>query len=196
MSVLFPYELRKDGKVIEDSMLQVEVTQAEIKEIAKKMESNGGFPVDTCELTNLSNRIYDTLYIDVLTEKFPGEENFDNYEFYLCDRVPEELIEKAEEFVMGKVVDQNFYLMVDGEEVRSSLNMGISHNAFQKMKEVIQKGPFDLSDFDRLKLYYPNVYEEVAGLILEWAYKYCIREYNEEKECILKEFSYQIYEDL
>lgn len=194
--VSFYYEIRKNGEVIEQPKIDIEVTRNEIQEVASIIERNGGQPVDMCELQNLSDRIYDTLFIDELTDKFPDEENFDDYEIILDKKVPDELIRKADELVKFKNVDQTFYLLVNGEEKRNSFSLQIPNNAFRKMKEIAMNPTDGKTDFESLKEREPEVYAEVTDLIFEWAYKCSIREYDEPKECILKEFPYQVYESI
>lgn len=194
-SVSFSYEIRKNGEVIEQSMIEMEITQNEIQKVADIMECNSGYPVEMCGLQSLSDRIYDSLYIE-LSDKFLDEENFEDYEIILDEKVPDELTEKADELVKFKDVDQTFYLIVDGEEKSCSFLLQISNNVFRKMREVAMNPTEGKSDFDSLKEREPEVYAEVAGLIFEWAYKRSIRDYDESKECVLKEFPYQVYESI
>lgn len=195
-AVSFSYEIRKNGEIIEHPMIDVEITQNEIQEVASIIENNGGYPVDMCELQSLSERIYEILFVDELTDRFPEEENFDSYEVILDEKAPEELIEKADELVKFKDVDQTFYLIVDGEEKSNSFLLQISNNAFRKMKEIAMNPAEGKTDFESLKEREPEVYAEVTGLIFEWAYKRSIHDYGEPKECILKEFPYQVYESI
>lgn len=193
MVVRFAYEISKNGQVIDQPTIDFAVGQKDIQKLAKLMEDNGGYPVEMGALQSLSKKIYDKLYDEVFTKILPDEENFDDIDIYLDEEIPAELVEKADELVKHKDVEQPFYLLVDGEEKRFSIWMQISNTAFRKMKEIAMHPTEGKPDFESLKEREPEVYAELIDMIFECAYKCSIREYDAEKECVLKEFPYQVY---
>ena len=196
VEVLVNYRVYKGEERVANETLKRTITDKEIKEVASIMERNGGYPVKMCELESLSNQIIEDIYIDEVTSLFPDEEEYDDYYVELDENMPQDLLMAAQRYVKYKDVDVSFYLDVDGSEVRSSFLLRITQNAFDKMSEAVLSGPHDKSDFDVLKEHAPEAYKEMTDLIFEWAYKLCIRDYGEAKPCILKEFPYQVYENL
>lgn len=182
--------------MVADDTLSIKVSEDELKEVASIMEKNGGYPVDMCELESLHDRIMEKVYVDEINRLFPDEEDFEDYSAVLYDAMPLDLRFAAQEYIKYKDVDQTFYLDVDGKEVRDSFLLRVTQNAFTKMVEVANSDKHDKSDFDLLKEYAPEAYNEMTELIFEWAYKYSVREYGEPKPCVLKEFPYQVYESL
>lgn len=193
MVVRFAYEISKNGQVVDQPTIDFAVGQKDIQKLAKLMEDNGGYPVEMGALQSLSKKIYDKLYDEVFTKILPDEENFDDIDIYLDEEIPAELVEKTDELVKHKDVEQPFYLLVDGEEKLFSIWMQISNTAFRKMKEIAMHPTEGKTDFESLKEREPEVYAELTDMIFECAYKYSIREYDAEKECVLKEFPYQVY---
>ena len=182
--------------MVADEMLKHSVTDEEIKEVAAIMERNGGYPVEMRELEKLSDQILEDIYIDEITRLYPDEEDYDDYYVELNEVMPQNLLMAAQQYIKYKDVDVTFYLDVEGSEVSSSFLLRVTQNAFDKMREVAKSGPHYKSDFDVLKEQAPEAYKEMSDLIFEWAYKLCIRDYGEAKPCVLKEFPYQVYENL
>lgn len=149
-----------------------------------------------CELQELSEELTETIYTQELEEFFPDEDDCSCFEVCPCEEMPVELIEAADKYVKYKDVDQDFYLDVDGEEVKSSFLLRISNDAFCKMKKIVTSGSYEKSDFDMLKELEPEAFQEVAELVFEWAFKYSMRVYDAEKPCVLKNFPYQVYDNL
>jgi len=196
MKICFNYRIFKGEDVVADDTVKVCVPEEEIKNAAAIMEKNGGYPVDMCELESISSLVLEDIYVKEIERLFPYEDDFEDYYVELYDSMPLDLRFAAQEYIKYKDVDQTFYLDVDGKEVRSSFLLRVTQNAFNKMVEVANSDKHDKADFDILKEYAPEAYKEMTELIFEWAFKYSIREYGEPKTCMLKEFPYQVYENL
>jgi len=196
VEILVNYRVYKGEEMVADEMLKHSVTDEEIKEVAAIMERNGGYPVEMRELEKLSDQILEDIYIDEITRLYPDEEDYDDYYVELNEVMPQNLLMAAQQYIKYKDVDVTFYLDVEGSEVSSSFLLRVTQNAFDKMREVAKSGPHYKSDFDVLKEQAPEAYKEMSDLIFEWAYKLCIRDYGEAKPCVLKEFPYQVYENL
>lgn len=194
--IYFNYRVFKGDDMVADESVALSLSENEIKKVAAVMQSNGGFPVDMCELENLSDRLIDEIYINELTRLFPDEEDLGDFDVEVDDAMPSDLCEAAEQYIQYKDVDQTFYLDVDGREVKQSFGLRVSQHAFHQMVEVVKSGKHDTSDFDTLKEQAPEAYKEMSELIFEWADKYCMSVYGEPKACRLKEFPYQVYESL
>ena len=196
VTIYFPYEIYKDGELVEKALTDKDFEEEDLKAVAEVLEKHGGYAVEMCELQELSEELTETIYTQELEEFFPDEDDCSCFEVCLCEEMPTELIEAADKSVKYKDVDQDFYLDVDGEEVKSSFLLRISNDAFCKMKKIVTSGSYDKSDFDMLKELEPEAYQEVAELVFEWAFKYSMRVYDAEKPCVLKNFPYQVYDNL
>lgn len=196
VTIYSPYEIYKDGEFVQSAMHEKDFNEDELKAVAEVLERHGGYPVEMCELQELSGELMESIYVDELNDLYPNLDDNSCLEAYLCEEMPTELIEAADKFVKYKDVDQDFYLDVDGEEVKSSFLLRISNDAFCKMKKIVTSGSYDKSDFDMLKELEPETYQEVAELVFEWAFKYSMRVYDAEKPCVLKNFPYQVYVNL
>ena len=196
VTIYFPYEIYKDGELVEKALTDKDFEEEDLKAVAEVLEKHGGYAVEMCELQELSEELTETIYTQELEEFFPDEDGCSCFEVCLCEEMPVELIEAADKYVKYKDVDQDFYLDVDGEEVKSSFLLRISNDAFCKMKKIVTSGSYEKSDFDMLKELEPEAYQEVAELVFEWAFKYSMRVYDAEKPCVLKNFPYQVYDNL
>ena len=196
VTIYFPYEIYKDGELVEKALTDKDFEEEDLKAVAEVLEKHGGYAVEMCELQELSQELTETIYTQELEEFFPDEDDCSCFEVCLCEEMPVELIEAADKYVKYKDVDQDFYLDVDGEEVKSSFLLRISNDAFCKMKKIVTSGSYEKSDFDMLKELEPEAYQEVAELVFEWAFKYSMRVYDAEKPCVLKNFPYQVYDNL
>ena len=190
------YRIYKGEEIVANETHKSVVTEKEVKEVASIMERNGGYPVEMCDLESLSDQILNDIYINEITSLFPDEKDFSDYHVELDETMPQDLRMAAQRYIKYKDVDLVFYLDVDGTEKRNSFLLQVTQNAFDKMREVVLSGPHNKTDFDVLKEKAPEAYKEMTELIYEWAYKLCVREYGEAKPCILKEFPYQVYENL
>ena len=196
VTIYFPDEIYKDGELVEKALTDKDFEEEDLKAVAEVLEKHGGYAVEMCELQELSEELTETIYTQELEEFFPDEDDCSCFEVCLCEEMPVELIEAADKYVKYKDVDQDFYLDVDGEEVKSSFLLRISNDAFCKMKKIVTSGSYEKSDFDMLKELEPEAYQEVAELVFEWAFKYSMRVYDAEKPCVLKNFPYQVYDNL
>ena len=185
-----------DDEEVANDLLELELDKENLMEVASIMEEHGGYPVEMCELQSLESWILDTIYEDEFERLFPDVEDFDGYYVEIAQDMPQELILAAQEYIKYRDVDQTFYLDMNGTEVKSSFLLRVSQSAFDKMREAVLSGPHDKSDFEVLKEQAPDAYQEISELVFEWAFKYSVREYGEPKLCILKEFPYQVYENL
>lgn len=194
-AINFAYTLTKKGEVIDQSTIEIEISQEEVVSVAEIMKRNGGYPVEMCALEDICEKIYNVLYIDVLCEMFPNEEITEDYMFDLDKKMPDEMVALAEKVVAFKNVDQMVYLKVDGtNENKQMFRLQISNEAFYKMREIAMNASADKTDYENFKENAPEIYSEVSALAFECAYKYCMREYGEPKACVLREFPYQVYE--
>ena len=194
--IYFPYEVYKYGELVNNGLLEREFCEEELKAIAGILEKHGGYAVEMCDLEDFYDELIDSININELDVLYPDEEDHSSYEACLCDGMPSDLIETVDKYVKFKDVDQDFYLDVDGEEIKSSFLLRISNDAFNKMKQIASGSPYEKSDYEMLKEKEPETYQEIAGQVLEWAYKYSMRVYNCNKPCTLKNFPYQVFESL
>jgi hypothetical protein len=196
VTISFPFEIYNNGEFIDNAILERTFDENELKALAEILEKHGGYAVDMCDLEDFYEELTETANYDELDELYPDEEDFSGYRSYLCDEMPSDLIEAVDKYVKFKDVDQDFYLDVDGEEVKSSFLLRISNDAFNKMKQIVAGDPYDKSDYEMLKEKAPEAYEEIANKVSEWASEYCMKIYNSEKPCTLKNFPYQVFENM
>lgn len=175
-----------------------QVTDRMMEKVVEAMIANDGFHVELDDVAKLGDEVFDQALMqhgDFLNsdDEFYWEKN----NLVLDEKLPDELLADAERMLGYKNMYFDYYYILDGEEHKHSDLCGITNASFNAMVHAVSQLPQGVNAFDFLKTLAPEAYEEIAGIVLvEAAFKYGMREYNKNIHAYLKDFPYQVYENV
>ncbi len=193
----FNYQLVNDitNEMIHMGTVVLELSDKELAKVAKAITDNDGFAVSLPEITWLDERVYE-LAIDDCYNYADDDFDWDDARIVLEEDLPHELFDAT----TGKddlvTVDCHFYFMKDGKEQMQTLQLGVTRDVFQAMIDVVKLGRTIGTDFDNLKEVNPEAYAHSAEWALEYAFKWGMTHYECDIHAYLKEFPYQVYENV
>lgn len=172
------------------------LSEKEIRQVAAIMDGNGGHPVEMAALESLTEKIEENIYVSRLQESLPDDADLDSVFVQLQEKMPEELVEAADQYVRLKSVTIAYYFQKDGEEIKREGEFGISPTEFNAMRKAVLSGETRETDFALLKDLFPEEHRMVADLVEEWAFKESVTQFGRPLPIKLKEFPYQVYVNL
>lgn len=166
-----------------------DISEKEIKETARIMDENGGFPVEFHVLQSVWNNIGEEACFFYDDNFAPADEDFWNiYTFEIGEDMPEDLVKLAEQYVTRKTVDIVFYAK-DGKG--EAISCDLRPATYWTMIEAAKTNDGSKTDFEHLEETHPEAFEEVKNLVLGR-----LKETGKEVEGFhLKEFPYQVLEN-
>ena len=194
--ISFSYDVINGSEIIAQETITVSLSEKEIRQVASTMDKNGGHPVEMAALEILTEKIEENIYVNKLPELLPEDADLDNVFVKLQEKMPEELVEVADQYVRLKNVTIAYYLQKDGEEIKREAAFGISSAEFNAMRKAILSGETRETDFALLEDLFPEEFQKVADLVEEWAYKESVTQYRRPLPTTLKEFPYQVLTNL
>lgn len=195
-NITFSFAVLNGSEIIAQEILTIGLSDREIRHTAAVMDKNGGYPVEMAALENLTDKILEEIYVNKLPELLPEDAELDNIFVQIQGKMPDELVEAAERYIHLKNVTIAYYLQKDGEEIKREAGFGISPAEFNAMRKAILSEETRETDFDLLKVLFPEEYRKVAELVEEWAYKESVTQFGRPLPVNLKEFPYQVYVNL
>ena len=194
----FNYQLVNDttSEMIHMGTVALELKDNELTQVAEAITNNGGFAVSLPEISWLDERV-GALAVDDYQFNF-ADDNFDweNVRLVLDENLPQELVDAATEKDDLISVDCHFYYMKDGKEKMETVLLGVTRDVFKAMIEVVKLCRTIGTDFDNLKDVNPEAYARSGEWALEYAFKWGMTHYNCDIHAYLKEFPYQVYENV
>ena len=195
-TISFSYTALNGNEIIAQEIISVKLSENELRQVAEVMSANGGHQVELCALEKNSERLLEEIFAKQLPEILPEDTEWENVFVQLQEEMPKELVEAADEYVLLKNVTINYYIQKDGTELNHEGEYGISPKAFAAMKKTALSEENRESDFGLMKQLFPKEYNEVAELVMEYAFKECVRDFGQGFPALLKEFPYQVYTNL
>lgn len=167
----------------------------DIKDVAKAMkEKNGGHPVELVDAATIVDKVVNAVLENVLVDKCPELECYDDVFVEVQEKMPAELIKAADEYIDMKHADVKYSAVVDGVEYSGTAPLGLTPEVFNTMVEAVSQDHHGLSDFDFLKEFAPEAYDTILDWTREWAFKECMTAHGVEVLANIKDFPVQVYE--
>lgn len=187
----------ESGQTIYTGSKAVDLSEKEIKQVASIMELHDGYAVEICDLKDLHDKVwnYCILYYQDLCASTNREFDWDSMSLQVQENMPKELVTAAEPYIVNKSVDINYYYLLNGEERKMTVKASIPAEVFNTMVEMVKSGKTGKSDFELLREIDDVAYHNILYCSLEDAYKEMKCNANEQ-EPYLKEFPYQVYDNL
>lgn len=194
----FNYQIVNDitSEMIHMGSVALELTNEEVAKVAKAITDNGGFAVAMPDITWLDERVCE-LAMDEYQRDYADEDfDWDDASIILNENLPQELMDAATEKEDNMIVDCHFYFIKDNKEQMQTKQLGVSRKVFQAMIDVVKLGKTIGTDFDNLKDVNPEAYAHSGEWALEYAFKWGMAHYECDIHAYLKEFPYQVYENV
>ena len=181
------YDLNTDETIDRKSM-EVEVTDKQLREIAKVMENNGGLAPEFSVFQDVYDYLCEECFMDYQENYAPDDEEFwEQNSIDLGEELPDELLQAAEIYVKHKEVNIIYYYEEEGVEKTGNALVQLPSATYQAMVEAAKTKLSEKEDFAHLKDTCPKVYDEVKKLVANEAG-------DAMTNFILKEFPYQVLE--
>lgn len=194
-SIPFSFTLFNGEEVLCHDIFDMTLSESDIRSVAKAMtDRNGGHPLELADAGTINDKIAGKIISEVLPERFPDLDSYDDVCVEVQEDMPEELIAAADEYIPVKSADVRYYASVDGKDYNGVAPLGLSPSVFNVMVEAATKDHHGLSDFDFLKEYAPDAF----SLVLEWtrecAFKENFSRCGVKVDAVIREFPLQVYE--
>lgn len=194
----FNYQIVNDitRDMIHMGIVALELNDKELAKVAKAITDNGGFAVTLPEIIWLDERVCELAMDDY--QRYYADEDFDwnDVRLVIDEDLPQELVDAATEKYDNLIVDCHFYFTKDGKEQMQTMQLGVTRDVFQAMIDVVKLGRTIGTDFDNLKEVNPEAYAHSGEWALEYAFKWGMTHYECDIHAYLKEFPYQVYENV
>ena len=175
-------------ETIDRKSMEVEVTDKQLREMAKVMENNGGFAPEFSVFQDVYDYLCEECFMDYQENYAPDDEEFwEQNSIDLGEQLPDELLQAAEIYVKHKEVNIIYYYEEEGAEKTGNALVQLPSATYQAMVEAAKTKLSEKEDFAHLKDTCPKVYDEVKKLVANEAGD-AITDF------ILKEFPYQVLE--
>ena len=176
------------NETVDRKSMEVEVTDKQLREMAKVMENNGGFAPEFSVFQHVYDYLCEECFMDYQENYAPDDEDFwDIYSIDLGDSLPDELLQAAEKYVRYKEVDIVYYYENDGEGKTGNALVQLPSATYRAMVEAARTKPSEREDFAHLKETFPHVFDEVMLLVAK-------ETGGGKANFILREFPYQVLE--
>lgn len=196
-SIPFSFTLLNGESVLCNDIFNASLSEADVKAVAAAMmQHNGGHPVELVDAGTIIDKVSDQIIGDVLIERFPDLECYDEVYVELQEDMPAELVAAADGYISSKAADVKYYASVDGKEYDGIAPLGLTPEVFNAMVEAASKDHHGLSDFDFLKEDAPEAYDQILDWTKEWAFKENMRIHGIKVDAEIREFPLQVYERL
>lgn len=176
------------NETIDRKSMDLEVTDMQIRELAKVMEENGGFAPELSVFQNLYEYLIDECINYYQAYFAPDDDEFwEKNTIEFGDKLPEELLQEAEKYVRHRDMIINYYYEDNGENKTGNAFVHMPSAIYWTMVEATKTKPSEKDDFDHLKDTCPIMYDEVRQLVAQ-------KTEDGKTNFILKEFPYQVLE--
>lgn len=176
------------NETIDRQTMEVEVTDKQLREMAKVMEDNGGFAPEFSVFQHIYDYLCEECIIDYQENYAPYDDDFwEKHNIELSDNVPEEMLQAVEKYIKNKEVNVIYYYEEDGEVRTGNALVKLPSATYRIMVETAKTKPSEKSDFEHLKDTCPEAFDEVIRLVASEAG-------GVQPHFILKEFPYQVLE--
>ena len=157
------YDLNTDETIDRKSM-EVEVTDKQLREIAKVMENNGGLAPEFSVFQDVYDYLCEECFMDYQENYAPDDEEFwEQNSIDLGEELPDELLQAAEIYVKHKEVNIIYYYEEEGVEKTGNALVQLPSATYQAMVEAAKTKLSEKEDFAHLKDTCPKVYDEVKS---------------------------------
>ena len=187
-TISFSFDILNGNEIIARETVNYKVTEKQLREIAVVMDGNGGHRVDLCALEGLTDALEEEIYIHRISEILPGVTDYDGIFVQLQEKMPDELVEAADEFVRMKDVTIPYYIQKDGTEIKREMLFGVSPKEYNAMRKTALSEEERDTDFGLMKRIFPEEYYKVAESVEENAFKECVRDFGQGSRLWSKSF--------
>ena len=191
-NIPFTLDIYMEDNFVQEETHTFKLSEKEVRQVAEAMDAIGGYPVEMCSLTRLEDRIIED-YIMYLTQVLPEDTDWDSLRVEIPDEMPEELVLAAESYIREKGADIAYYIQKDDEEIRRETAYAVSAKAFRDIMTAAASVRTEPTDFDQLRVLFPESYKEIRNLVLSNASVDCMTQFGREYPVVLKEFPSQVY---
>ena len=136
-TIPFGYNVFNGEDLIFSDICTMTLRESDIKKVADILQQNGGHPVIMGALSELSEKVLDTICDNVFCDKFPEDVEMDDIFVELDEKMPDELLAVVEDILRFKSADIRYYYQANGEEKYGNIVMGISVASFKKMVDAV-----------------------------------------------------------
>jgi hypothetical protein len=187
----------ESGQAIYTGSKAVDLSEKDIKQVASIMEQHGGYAVEICDLEDLHDKVWNYCigYYQDLCASTNKAFDWDSMSLEVQENMPKELVAAAEPYIVNKSVDINYYYLLNGKEEKMTVKASIPAEVFDKMVEMVKSGKTGKTDFELLRETDGVAYHNILYCSLEDACKE-MKGNAKEQEPYLKEFPYQVYDNL
>lgn len=193
-TIPFGYNVFNGEEYIFSDTCTMALSESDIKKVADILQQNGCHPEIMGDLPDLSDKVLETIFDNNFCDRLPEGVNLEDIFVELDEKMPDELLAVVEDVLQFKSADIRFYYQVNGKEKYGHMMMGISVSSFKKMVDAVAEDHHGLSDFDFLKEFAPEAFEEVNELAQECAYKECYSLYGATCVGEIREFPVEVYD--
>ena len=180
--------LTNTNETIDRITIEVNVTEKQLREMAKVIEDNGGFAPEFSVFQEVYDYLCEECFMDNQENYAPDDEEFwEKHSIDFDEQLPDELLQAAEKYVKFKEVNIIFYYEEDGEENNGNALVQLPSATYWAMVEEAKTKPSEIEDFEHLKDTCPKIYEDVKKLVANEAG-------DAKTNFFLKEFPYQVLE--
>ncbi len=177
------------NEIIDRKSMELKVTDKQIRDLAKVMENNGGYAPELSELHSMYEYLIEECINNYQECYAPDDDEF--WEKNTIDfegKIPDELLQVAENYVKYKEVNIIYYYEVNGEEKTGNAAIHLPTALYWSMVGVAKTKPSEREDFAHLKDTCPQIFDEVRRLVANVAGV-------AKNHFFLKEFPYQVLEE-
>ena len=176
------------NEIFDRKNIELEVTDRQLREMAKVMEDNGGYAPELSVFQKFYEYIIEKCIEEYDYNYAPNDEDFwEEYSIDFGEELPDELLQAVEEYVKYKEVSIIYYFEEEGEEKNGNALVQLPNSIYWTMVEAAKTKPSEKEDFEHLKDTCPKEFEEVEQLVASKAD-------DAQTDFILKEFPYQVLE--
>ena len=176
------------NEIIDRKSMELKVTDKQIRELAKVMESNGGYAPELSEFQSMYEYLIEECINNYQECYAPDDDEFwEKNTIDFEDKLPDELLQAAEKYVKYKMVNIIYYYEDGGEEKTGNASVQLPAALYWAMVGAVKTKPSEKDDFAHLKDTYPQIFDDVKRLVANEAG-------DAKNHFILKEFPYQVLE--
>jgi hypothetical protein len=141
------YNVNTD-ETIDRKTMEVELTDKQLREMAKVMENNGGFAPEFSVFQHVYDYLCEECFMDYQENYAPDDDEFwEKNSIDLGEQLPDELLQAAEKYVRHKEVNIIYYYEVEEEEKTGNALVRLPSATYQAFVEATMTKTTKKSDF-------------------------------------------------
>lgn len=194
----FNYDLINEAsnEIVHVGTVNLALTDKEVDEVSQAIRNNGGHAVELLDIGWLSEKVGELAIDDYQLNYADDDFEWDDIRVEVDSSLPQELVDAATAMEDNVVLDCHFYYFAEGKEKMGTVLLGVTRDVFQMMTNVARLARSTGTDFGNLREIYPEAFAHSGKWVLEYAYKWGKEHYDYNIHAYLKEFPYQVYENI